>query len=249
MNHKWDSDNYTDNFRFVNKYGEELINFITAKKGSFVVDLGCGNGAITQILKDKGFNTLGIDSSPEMIKKARELHPSLNFILADACEFKLDKKADVIFSNAVFHWIDNHDMLAQNISKNLATGGELIFEFGGKGNADIVHSALDEAFMSRGLTYERNFNFCSIGEFAPVLERYGFKIVYAVLFDRLTEQNGENGLADWINMFIKSAFADVDLSVKQSIINQVEKICRPKLYIDGKWYVDYVRIRMKAIKI
>ena len=249
MNNKWDSQSYTDRFKFVYQYGEQLMDFITAKKGSFVVDLGCGNGAITQKLQDKGFCTLGIDSSHKMIKKAKELHPSLNFLTADACEFTLDKKADVIFSNAVFHWIDNHEALVKNISANLTAGGELIFEFGGKGNADIVHNALEKAFLSYGLKYDRNFNFRSIGEFAPILERYGFKVVYAVLFDRLTEQNGENGLADWIDMFIKPAFSNVDISVKESIIKQVLQICEPELYIDGKWYVDYVRIRMKAIKI
>lgn len=249
MKNNWDSNNYTDNFQFVHKYGEELIDFITVPKGSFVVDLGCGNGAITQKLNQRGFNTLGIDASKEMLEKAKTLHSSLNFKLDNACEFHLEEKADAIFSNAVFHWIDNQDRLVENISANLKTGGELVFGFGGKGCGETVHSALAKAFSAHGLAYVNRFNFRSIGEFAPILEKYGFRVEYAVLFDRPTEQIGENGLENWINMFVNSAFEGIDDCTKNEIIAQAVEICRPKLYINGKWYVDYVRIRMKAIKI
>lgn len=249
MKNNWDSNNYTDNFQFVHKYGEELIDFITVEKGSFVVDLGCGNGAITKKLSEKGFKTLGIDASKSMLEKAKNLHPELDFRLDDACEFKLDEKADAILSNAVFHWIENHDELVKNLSANLKTGGELVFGFGGKGCADTVHNALEKAFATHNLTYVNHFNFRSIGEFAPILEKHGFRIEYAVFFDRPTEQIGENGLENWINMFVDSAFDGVDSETKDEIIAQAVEICRPELYINGKWYVDYVRIRMKAIKM
>ncbi len=244
----WDSNHYTDNFQFVHKYGNDLINFLTVPNDSFVVDLGCGNGAITESLYKKGFRVLGIDASESMLEKAKHLHPELNFELADACKFKLEEKADAIFSNAVFHWIDNHNRLVDNISSNLKTGGELVFEFGGKGNAEIVHNALEESFKSKGLKYKNNFNFRSVGEFAPILERYGFKVEYAALFDRPTEQIGENGLENWINMFLDSAFEGMKIDLKNEIIAQAVEICRPKLYVNGKWWIDYVRIRMKATK-
>lgn len=249
MKNNWNSDNYTDNFQFVHKYGEELIDFLTVPKGSFVVDLGCGNGALTQKLTDKGFRTLGVDASDSMLEKAHKLNPSLNFQKGDACEFKLDEKADAIFSNAVFHWIDNHDKLVKNISSNIKQGGEFVFEFGGKNNGKTVHDALKKVFAIHGLKYVNNSNFRSIGEFAPILEKYGFRVEYAVLFDRPTEQIGENGLENWINMFLSGAFDGVNDETKKAIISQTVELCRPKLYVNGKWYVDYVRIRMKAIKM
>lgn len=249
MKNSWDSNNYTDNFQFVHQYGEELIDFLTVPKGSFVLDLGCGNGALTQKLAEKGYRTLGIDASASMLEKARAMHPALQFSLKDACEFKLEEKADAIFSNAVFHWIDDHDRLAENMAANLKKGGELVFGFGGKGCADTVHHALAAAFQSNGLNYENHFNFRSIGAFAPILERHGFRVEYAVLFDRPTEQIGENGLENWINMFVGAAFDGIDSKTRKKIIAQAVEHCRPKLYINGKWYVDYVRIRMKAIKV
>ena len=249
MNNRWDSNNYTDNFQFVHKYGEGVLELLTAPKGSFVVDLGCGNGALTEKLVEKGYRTLGIDASPQMLEKARELHPELDFRLDDACAFRLEEKADAIFSNAVFHWIVDHDTLVKNVSENLKSGGEFVFEFGGKGCAETVHNAMEQAFSSFGFKYKNNFNFRSVGEFAPLLEKHGFSVKYAVLYDRLTEQVSENGLENWINMFLGSAFSGVDDKKKVEIIGKVVEICKPKLYVDGKWFVDYVRLQMKAIKL
>ena len=249
MKNCWDSNNYTNNFQFVHKYGEGVLELLTAPKGSFVVDLGCGNGALTKQLAEKGYRTLGIDASPQMLEKAKELHPELDFQLDDACEFKLGKKADAIFSNAVFHWIDDHEKLVKNVSENLKSGGEFVFEFGGKGNGDVVHNAMEQVFSSFGFKYNNNFNFRSIGEFAPLLEKYGFSVKYAVLYDRPTEQVGENGLENWINMFLGEAFNGISSETKAEIIEKVVEICRPKLYTDGKWIIDYVRLQMKAIKL
>ena len=184
-----------------------------------------------------------------MLAKAEELHPELKFKRADACTFTLEEKADAIFSNAVFHWIDNQDRLVQNIADNLKTGGELVFEFGGKGCAETVHKALEQAFTACRLEYINRFNFRSIGEFAPILEKYGFRVDYALLYDRPTKQVGENGLENWINMFVGSAFENMDDNIRKKIIAQAVELCRPKLYANGKWYVDYVRILMKAVKL
>ncbi len=71
---------------------------------------------------------------------------------------------------------------------------------------------------------------------------------YAVLFDRPTELKGSDGLKDWINMFVQTPFAEVDDNDREDIINKTVENLRGQLYKDGKWYADYVKIRMKAIK-
>lgn len=249
MKKKWDSNNYTENFAFVHSLGEDLTDMLTVREGGLVVDLGCGNGALTEKLTKKGYKVIGIDSSEDMLNTARKLYPALDFTLADACGFKLEKKADAVFSNAVFHWIDDHDALVENIAANLKSGGELVFEFGGSGCAKTVHNALAAAFGEKRLEYTNNFNFKSIGEFAPLLEKHGFRVEYAVLFDRPTPQKGENGLENWINMFADEAFCNIDSNTKCDIIKTAVERCRPSLYKDRQWYVDYVRLRMKAVKL
>ncbi len=247
MKEYWDEKNYTENFKFVHEYGEKLLDLLTVPAGSAVVDLGCGNGALTQKLAEK-YRVTGIDRSPEMLARARALYPDIDFICADACDFSLERKADAVFSNAVFHWIENQDKLIKNIASNLREGGELVFEFGGKGCADTVHQALYKAFDKYGYEYMLDFYFRSVGEFAPLLEKYGLKVVYAKLYDRPTAQNGAGGLQNWIKMFVTTAFNGVAESDKDKIIDEAAKICRPYLFRNGTWYVDYVRLLMKAVK-
>lgn len=249
MENNWDSENYTNHFSFVHRYGSALLDLLTVKPGSFVVDLGCGNGALTAQLQSRGFHALGIDSSSAMLEKAREMHPDLSFQRADACTFSLPQKADAVFSNAVFHWIDDQESLVQNIGANLRPGGQFVFEFGGTGCGETVHRALGSAFAAHDLPYANRFHFQSIGTFAPLLEKNGFRVEYATLFDRPTEQDGENGLENWISMFVGAAFAGVDPTTADAIIAEAVAACRPALYKNGKWFVDYVRLRMKAVKL
>ena len=106
MNIQWEAGKYTENFDFVHRYGESVLELVEAEAGGLVVDLGCGNGALTQKLADRGYRVLGVDDSAEMVAEARALHPGLPFQKGDAVTFQLEEKADVIFSNAVLHWID-----------------------------------------------------------------------------------------------------------------------------------------------
>lgn len=251
MNIKWDAKGYTDNFAFVHHYGEDVLGLVDAEKGSFIVDLGCGNGALTEKIKDMGYRVLGVDGSPEMVENAKKLHPELEFVVGDATEFTLFEKADVIFSNAVFHWIDTdkQEKLVANIAAQLKPGGELVCEFGGYGCAEAIHSVLEHSFEKRGIPYPRTFYFPTIGEYAPILERAGLRVDYAVLFDRPTPQKTEDGAADWIRMFVKTPFIGMEPEKAEEIIRETADELKSTLYHDGTWFVDYVRIRIRARKV
>lgn len=75
MNIQWEAGKYTENFDFVHRYGESVLELVEAEAGGLVVDLGCGNGALTQKLADRGYRVLGVDDSAEMVAEARALHP------------------------------------------------------------------------------------------------------------------------------------------------------------------------------
>ncbi len=251
MNIKWNAKGYTDNFDFVHVYGEALLDMVKAPEGSSVVDLGCGNGALSVKLAEKGYRITGVDASDEMLKTAAKLHPELKLVKGEAETFSLEEKADVIFSNAVFHWIDaeRQPMLAANLARNLKQGGELVFEMGGKGCAESVHSCLEGEFAKRGLKYLRTFYFPSIGEHTPILEANGFLVESALLFDRPTAQKTENGLVDWINMFDTKPFEGMDDALKAEILASAERELKDQLCINGVWYIDYVRLRIKARRV
>lgn len=251
MNITWNAKSYETGFSFVPRYGEDVMNLITVPKGSRAVDLGCGNGTLTRILADRGYRVTGIDDSQEMITLAKETYPDLLFRKENALAFRLEEKADLIFSNAVFHWIDAADQeaLLENVSRNLVPGGELVCEFGGYGCAEAVHSTLETCFQERGLVYPRTFYFPTIGEYAPLLEKHGLRVEFAVLFDRPTPQKSEDGLTDWINMFVKKPFEGMDAGMKAGILREANERLESVLHANGKWIIDYVRIRIRARKV
>lgn len=252
MNIDWNAKDYTGSFSFVPRYGEEVLELLDIRPGDKVIDLGCGNGALTQKLADRGADVTGIDASAEMLSEARELYPDLTFKQGDALALTVDTPVDAIFSNAVFHWIDkkNQPVLLSRIYQALKPGGQLVCEFGGKHCAGRVHKVLRQLFAQNGFSYPLSFYFPSVGEYTPLMEACGLKVVYATLFDRPTRcEGGNDGLRNWIEMFDKEPFqALTGTNVKDKIIHEAEEMLRDELFHDGSWYVDYVRIRIKAIK-
>lgn len=251
MNIVWDSWKYKDNFSFVPNYGNDLLALIDFDKAKTAIDLGCGNGTLTEELRKKGLAVMGMDASEDMLALARKDHPEIPFMQADATEFRLSEKVDLVFSNAVFHWIDEgkQQRLLRNISEALKPEGQLVFEFGGHGCAENVHAMLEQIFSEHGYRYPRCFYFPTIGEYAPIVEESGFHVKAAFLFDRPTPQKGEDGLENWIRMFVKTPFEIVpEQEERDEIIREVLQRLKTKLYLNGTWYVDYVRIRMKALK-
>ncbi len=251
MNIQWNAEDYQQNFNFVFNYGEDVLSLFDLPQGANILDLGCGNGHLTAQLKEKGYNALGMDDSADMLEIARKNHPDIEFLQGNAVDFKLTKSVDGIFSNAVFHWIDENkqQQMLKNIAFNLVRGGKLVFEFGGYGCGRAVHAELKELFNRHGLKYVMPFYFPTIGMYAPLMENAGFKIEYAVLFDRFTPVKGENGIVDWIKMFDKKPFENVDPNTANTIMYEAQKNLTDKLFKNNTWNVDYVRIRMKAVKI
>lgn len=251
MNISWNPEDYEEKFSFVHRYGEDVLDMVDKGEGGLAIDLGCGTGPLTPSLRDKGYQVIGIDESEQMVEAAKSAHPDIEFTRGDALTFSLSEKSDVIFSNAVFHWIakDRQEELVRNLARQLVPGGVLVTEFGGKGCAEAVHSTLESCFQERDLVYPRVFYFPTIGEYVPILEEAGFKVTFASLFERPTPQSTENGLTDWISTFVKKPFEGIEVSIKQEILKETEEKLKDRLYIDGKWYIDYVRIRIKAVRI
>ena len=106
-----------------------------------------------------------------------------------------------------------------------------------------------KCFLERGLIYPRVFYFPTIGDYASVLENAGFKVVFAALFDRPTPQRTQSGLTDWINMFVQKPFEGMEEALRSEILKEAEDRLRSRLYIDGRWYIDYVGIRVKAVRL
>lgn len=102
MNITWNADKYTNDFSFVHQYGSGVAELLDCRAGSAVLDLGCGNGALTGLLRDKGVAVTGIDASEDLLNVARKNYPDIRFIHADATCFALEKPVDAVFPMLFF---------------------------------------------------------------------------------------------------------------------------------------------------
>jgi trans-aconitate 2-methyltransferase len=92
-----------------------------------VADLGCGPGNSTQLLVERFPNAqvIGVDSSPDMLRQARERLPQCAFLEADLSDWAPDPATDLLFSNAVFHWVPDHPGVLARLLQSLSSGGVL----------------------------------------------------------------------------------------------------------------------------
>lgn len=249
---QWDAALYENKHAFVWQYGEALLELLSPRPGERILDLGCGTGQLTAQIAEAGAEVIGIDVSLAMIEKAKQNYSALSFAVADARNFQFEQPFDAVFSNAALHWVKEADLVIHCIAQALKPKGRLVAEFGGKGNVNAIVSALMSALKEIDPALSPLVNpwyFPSMGEYATELEKQGFDVTLCVLFDRPTLlEDGEAGLANWLQMFASSLLAQVSTEQLPQVIQSVEERLKPILYKDGNWTADYRRIRVVAIK-
>jgi trans-aconitate methyltransferase len=249
----WNVDLYNNKHGFVHQYGEQLIELLDPKPGELILDLGCGAGQLTNKIAGFGAKVIGLDSSVEMIESAKNSFPELEFYKMDAASFSFDDSFDAIFSNAALHWVTDQEKAIQCLYKNLKKNGRLVVEFGGRGNVDSILQALTKTLMQFG--YEENskisrWYFPSISEYTQLLEKQGFEVSLAHLYNRPTAlESADSGIKDWVEMFGSHFFIGVDKLAKEKILDKVQKDVEDVCLRNGTWYADYRRIRVEAIKL
>ncbi len=248
---KWDANLYDGKHSFVSRYGEDLIQLLDAGPGKLILDLGCGTGHLTARIASSGADVVGLDNSSDMIAKAIDDHPDIKFILGSASDFHFRTQFDVIFSNAVLHWVHEKEKAIECMFENLKPGGRLVIEMGGRGNIQSILNAIQAVFEKHGMPGKNGFPwyFPSLSEYAGLLESSGFRVVEAMHFDRPTAlQDPENGIKDWLRMFGKSYFTHLDDKETDEILSEIQETLKATNFRDGKWFADYKRLRVIAIK-
>jgi trans-aconitate 2-methyltransferase len=171
----------------------EVLERLPLQGDEVVLDAGCGSGRVTEQLVARlpRGRVIGADASEAMIEKARErLGPEADLRVADLAKLELDAPVDAVFSNAVFHWIPDHDRLFSRLHAALRPGGRLVAQCGGKGNvASLAHVLIDvvaeERFAEHFGDFKGIWNFATDGETEERLRRTGFDEVRCWLEQKL----------------------------------------------------------------
>lgn len=239
----WNAALYGSEARYVSDLGAPLIDLLAPGPGQRILDIGCGDGALTEKLAATGCSVVGIDSSMSMVAAARAR--GLDCRLHDASKLTFEKEFDGVFSNAALHWVLEPDDVIAGVARALKPGGGFVGEFGGAGNVNCIVRALTKLLAGHGLKFDEvsPWYFPSDEEYRERLESNGFRVDAIELFERLTGLPGD--IVDWLKTFAVSLVEPLEAD-RDEIYNQLREDLREDLWRGDSWFVDYVRLRFVA---
>lgn len=251
----WTPSDYAANAAFVPALGAAALALLAPKPGEIILDLGCGDGALSAQIQAAGAKVVGLDASDAMVEAARAR--GIDAFVADAQTLGLDGQADrfgtfdAAFSNAALHWMLDPDAVASGLFGILKAGGRFAGEMGGAGNIRLLRGGLRDELEGRGyvLPAEDPAWYPTIEEFVRLYGCAGFVEVQAQLIARPTPL--PSGVAGWVTTF-RAGLLDMAMVPqweREDVAAAVERRLEPQLrQPDGGWIADYVRLRFTMRK-
>lgn len=245
-NQHWNPEQYATNARFVSDLGLPVLDLLAAQAGESILDLGCGDGALSIKLAQCGCQVLAVDSSRDMVAACAAL--GLKAQVIDGQALKFNAEFDAVFSNAALHWMKNPKSVINGVWQALKPGGRFVAEFGGYGNVATIVHAIETALAARhGTAVAGPWYFPRAADYQNLLEERGFKVSSMQLLPRPTRLPGN--VRAWLETFAQSYISALPLAERKHFIAEVVASLQPLLCDrDGQWTADYVRLRFAASK-
>jgi SAM-dependent methyltransferase len=249
MTQGWDTAAYATHAAFVPALGNAALDLLAPRPGERILDLGCGDGVLTEKLVAAGADVVGVDSDRAMLAAAKERGLDVRRMDGRALEFA--GEFDAVFSNAAIHWMPPVEKVAAGVFVALKPGGRFVGEFGGHGNIAAIRTALRAVLLRRGYRVspvDDNYYPTAV-EWRAVLEGAGFAVVCADIIPRPTPV--PSGMSAWLNTFRGGFIDSVGVPEKEraQVIEDTRALLRPILADEsGNWSADYVRCRFAAVK-
>lgn len=182
MTQDWDASTYERVSGPQAEWAGQVIDRLELTGDETVLDAGCGSGRVTRLLLERlpRGHVVAVDGAPSMVEHAREaLGERATVIHSDLQELVLDEPINAVFSNAVFHWVPDHDLLFRRMHDALKPGGRMSVQCGGAGNVEGFHgeaAAVGEQapFAEHLAGWTGPWNFAGPEETKERLERAGF---------------------------------------------------------------------------
>lgn len=245
MQQTWNAAGYASHARFVSDLGLPVVEWLAPVAGESILDVGCGDGALTVKLRDAGVLTVGIDQSESMIAAAQAL--GLEAHVLDMHAFDLGRKFDAVFTNAVLHWCRDIDAVVGSASLHLNPGGRFVGEFGGFGNVAAIVVAMRAALRILGET-DNGFGwyYPTPAQFGAVLEARGFRVERIELIPRPTPL--PTGMRNWLETFARPFAGQLPAERVAAVLDLATELLSGSLRDSaGNWTADYVRLRFHAV--
>jgi trans-aconitate methyltransferase len=242
----WTARGYAENAAFVPALGADVLAWLDPSPGERILDLGCGDGALTAKLVDAGAAVLGVDTSEDMLAAARQ--KGLDVRTMDGQALTFAREFDAVFSNAALHWMTRPRDVIAGVARALKPGGRFVAEFGGHGNVAAIVTALRAVAKARGLDplLAGGWFYPTPDEYRALLEERGFTVERIGLFPRPTPL--PTGMSGWLLTFRKPFFDAMSPEDRARTLAELEDLLAPALRDQGgRWTADYVRLRVRAV--
>ncbi len=260
--YNWNAKDYEKNSQTQQKWAKELMAHLNLTGTEAILDLGCGDGKVTaeiaRLVVDG--SAVGVDNSSSMIELARAKYssaqqPNLSFQIMDARHLSFVDCFDVVFSNAVLHWVKDHRPVIAGLYNSLRVGGKILLRMGGKGDAAGIILAMNEVKDSAPWAqyfteFEFPYTFLGVDDYRVLLPEAGFSINRVELMPKDMTHEGQSGLKGWIRTTWLPYTLRVPAEQREAFIDAVCSNYLDKVPLDanGVAHVAMVMLEVEAEK-
>jgi len=260
--YRWDAEQYARNSSVQLQWALELMGKLALRGDERILDIGCGDGKVTAELARcvPHGEVVGVDSSQDMVRKAQTAFPrssnsGLSFLHIDARDLSFRDAFNVVFSNAVLHWIKDHRPMLRGVARSLKPGGKLLFQMGGKGNGEEIFSvaaSVTQADLWQPYFggFEFPWGFYGPQEYEQWLTEEGLTPRRIELIPRDMKQDGRDGLIGWARTTWMPYTERLPAHLREQFLAQAadQYLAVHPLTTQGEAIVRMVRLEVEADK-
>lgn len=243
----WSAARYAETAHFVPALGAPVLELLAPSAGEHILDLGCGDGVLTEKIAAAGATIIAVDAGPDMVAAARAR--GIDARVIDGQKLAFTGEFDAVFSSAALHWMRDQEAVLAGVHRALKPHGRFVAEMGGHNNTAAIIVALSAVLARRGLDAHRlsPWYFPSADAYRQKLEGAGFTVEEIAIVPRPTIL--PMGIEPWLDTFAEDFFGAVAEPDRLPARAEVANLLRPVLMDETEtWIADYVRLRFRATR-